>query len=112
MNFSPSRSCVTFQPFNLASYIRIQNPVNKTKTNIQLKNDANMEILQPTKQNDIVKNSNNYKVLKNKHTTDEDKNKQIHSQINKIETEHLKNIIKKLIQKTKHDGAHSRHEHY
>ena len=34
-----------------------------------------------------------YKVSKNKHTTDEDKNNQIHSQI-KIHNEHLKNISK------------------
>ena len=33
----------------------------------------------------------NYKVTKNKHTIDEDKNNQIHSQI-KIHNEHLKNI--------------------
>ena len=38
--------------------------------------------LQPTKQNDMLANNNTYKVSKNKHTTDEDKNKQIHSQIN------------------------------
>ena len=36
-----------------------------------------METLQPTKQNDMFANNNNYKVSKNKHTTDEDKNKQI-----------------------------------
>ena len=41
----------------------------------------------------MVANNNNYKVSKHKHTTDEDKNKQIHSQI-KIHNEHLKNIIK------------------
>ena len=35
----------------------------------------------------------NYKISKNKHTTDEDKNNQIHSQI-KIHNEHLKNINK------------------
>ena len=52
-----------------------------------------METLQPTKQNDMVTNTSNYKVSKNKHTTDEDKNKQIHSQI-KIHNEHLKNINK------------------
>ena len=52
-----------------------------------------METLQPTKQNDLVTNTNNYKVSKNKHITDEDKNKQIHSQI-KIHNEHLKNIHK------------------
>ena len=40
-----------------------------------------METLQPIKQNDMVANNNNYKVSKNKHTTDEDENKQIHSQI-------------------------------
>ena len=49
--------------------------------------------MHPTKQNDIVANNNNYKVSKNKHTTDEDKNKQIHSQI-KILNEHLNNINK------------------
>ena len=54
-------------------------------------NDATMETLQPTKQNDMIANNNKYKVSKNKHTTDEDKNKQIHSQI-KIHNEHLKNI--------------------
>ena len=52
-----------------------------------------METLQPTKQNDMVAINNNYKVSKNKHTTDEDKNKQTHSQI-KIHNEHLTNIIK------------------
>ena len=55
-----------------------------------------METLQPTKQNDMVANNNNYKVSKNKHTTEDkndDKNKQIHSQI-KIHNEHLKNINK------------------
>ena len=35
----------------------------------------------------------NYKVSNNKHTTDEDKNNQIHSQIN-IHNKHLKNITK------------------
>ena len=40
-----------------------------------------MEALQPDKQNDMVANNNDYKVSKNKHTTDEDKNKQLHSQI-------------------------------
>ena len=52
-----------------------------------------METLQPTKQNDIAENNNNCKVSKNKHTTNEDKNNQIHSQM-KIHNEHLKNINK------------------
>ena len=52
-----------------------------------------METLQSTKQNDMVANNNNYKASKNKHTTDEDENKQIHSQI-KVRNEHLKNINK------------------
>ena len=38
--------------------------------------------LQYTKQNDKLANNNTYKVSRNKQTTDEDKNKQIHSQIN------------------------------
>ena len=37
--------------------------------------------------------NNNYKVSKNEHTTNEDKNNQIHSKI-KIHNEHLKNITK------------------
>ena len=41
----------------------------------QLKHNTNIETLQPTKQND------NCKVSKNGHTTNEDKNKHIHSQI-------------------------------
>ena len=45
----------------------------------------------------MVANNNNYKVAKNKHKTDEDKNKQIHSQI-KIHNEHLKNIKGTLMQ--------------
>ena len=49
-----------------------------------------MKTKEPTKQKDIVAYNNNYKVSKNKHTTDEDKNKQIHSLI-KI---HLKKITK------------------
>ena len=44
--------------------------------------------LQTTNQNDMLANNNTYKVSKNKHTTDEDKNKQIHSQTNK----HSRNI--------------------
>ena len=40
-----------------------------------------METLQPTKQNDMVAINNNYKLSKNEQTTNEDKNKQIHSQI-------------------------------
>ena len=52
-----------------------------------------METLQPTKQNDMVATNNNYRVSNNKHTTDEDKNKQINLQI-KIHNEHLKNINK------------------
>ena len=52
-----------------------------------------METLQPTKQNDMAATNNNYRVSNNKHTTDEDKNKQIHLQI-KIHNEHLKNINK------------------
>ena len=38
--------------------------------------------LQYTKQNDMLTNNNPYKVSRNKHITNEDKNKQIHSQIN------------------------------
>ena len=45
--------------------------------------------LQPTKQNDMIGN-NSYKESENKHTTDKDKNKQVHSKI-KI---HFKNITK------------------
>ena len=52
-----------------------------------------METLQPTKHNDMISNNNNYKVSKNKRTTDEDKNKQIRSQI-KLPNEYLKNINK------------------
>ena len=45
--------------------------------------------LRPTKQNEMLANNNTYKVSKNEqHFYNEDKNKQIHSQI-KI---HLKNI--------------------
>ena len=40
-----------------------------------------METLQPTRQNDIVAIKNNYTVSKNENTTNEKKNKQIHSQI-------------------------------
>ena len=53
----------------------------------------------------MVANNINYIVSKNKHTTDEDKNNQIHSQI-KIHNEHLKNINKiekyKKLNLTKH----------
>ena len=52
-----------------------------------------MLTLQNTKQNWMLANNNAYKVLRNKHTIDEDNNKQIHSQI-KIHNEHLKNINK------------------
>ena len=38
--------------------------VNKAKTKIQVKNDANRETLQPTKQNNMAANNNNYKVSK------------------------------------------------
>ena len=38
----------------------------------------------------MIANNNNYKISKNKHTTNEDKNNQIHSQI-KIHNKHLKN---------------------
>ena len=41
-----------------------------------------MLTLQPTKQNDMLANNNTYKVSKNKDTKDEDKSKQILSQIN------------------------------
>ena len=47
----------------------------RLQTTKQLKNNTNIETLQPTKTND------NCKVSKNGHTTNEDKNKQIHSQI-------------------------------
>ena len=40
-----------------------------------------METLQTTRQNDIVAIKNNYTVSKNENTTNENKNKQIHSQI-------------------------------
>ena len=63
------------------------------RTKIQLKSDANIEARQPTNQNDMVAIKHYYKVSKNEHTTIEDKNKQIHSQI-KIHNEHLKNITK------------------
>ena len=52
-----------------------------------------METLQPAKQYYMAANNNTFKVSKNKHTTDTDKNKQIHLQI-KIHNEHLKNINK------------------
>ena len=52
-----------------------------------------METLQPTKQNNMAANINNYKVPKNEQTTNEDKNKQLHSQI-KIHNKHLKNLTK------------------
>ena len=52
-----------------------------------------MEILQPAKQNDMVAINSNYKVSKNEHTTNEDKNKQTHSQI-MIHNKHLKNITR------------------
>ena len=84
---------------------RIKNPINKAKTKIQLKNEANLETLKPNKQNDMVANNNNYKVSNNKRKTDEHKNKQIHSQI-KIHNEHLKNIAKiekyKKLNRTEH----------
>ena len=38
---------------------QIQNPVNKAKSKIQLKHDANVETQQRTKQNDMVTNNNN-----------------------------------------------------
>ena len=42
----PNHSCLTFQPFNLASCIWNQNTKNNNKkTKIQLKNDANMKTL-------------------------------------------------------------------
>ena len=70
-----------------------------------------METLQPTKQNDMVAINNSYKVSKNEHETNEDKNKQIHSQI-KIQNEHLKNITKtdkyKKTEQHLHDGAQNR----
>ena len=90
-----------------------------------------MKTLQPTIQNGIVVNNDNYKVAKNKDATDEDKNKQIHSQI-KIHNEHLKNINKiekykksnmtghkadmnitkiEKYKKTEHDRTQNRHEH-
>ena len=47
----------------------------RLQTTKQLKNNTNIETLQPTKTND------NCKVSKNGHTTNEDKNKQIHSQL-------------------------------
>ena len=81
----------------------IINRQNKTKTKIQLKNDANMETLQPTKQNDSVAINKNYKVSNNERTANEDKNKQIHKQI-KIHNEHLKNITK--IDKYKKNEQH------
>ena len=49
--------------------------------------------MQPAKQNDMVSHSSSCKVSKNKHATDEDKSKQINSQI-KIHNEHLENINK------------------
>ena len=52
-----------------------------------------METLQLIIQNDMVANNSNYEVSKNKHITDEDKNKQAHSQI-KIHNHYLKNINK------------------
>ena len=44
-----------------------------------------METLQPNKQNDTVAINNNHTVSKNKHKNNEDKNKQIHSQIRTLE---------------------------
>ena len=46
------------------------------------------------------------------HFYNEDKNKQVHSQI-KIHKEHLKNTNKiEKYKKTEHDGTQNRHEHY
>ena len=68
---------------------------------MQLKNDANMETLQPTRQNDIVAIKNNYTVSKNENTTNENKNKQIHSQI-KIHNTLEENCWNWQIQKAEH----------
>ena len=61
-----------------------------------------METLQSSKQNGMVIINNNYKVSKNEYKINEDKSKQIHSQI-KMHNEHLKNITK--IDKYKKTGA-------
>ena len=60
-----------------------------------------MEKLQPTKQNDMVANNSNYKISKKEKTTDEHKNKQIHSQI------HSKQKITKIekYKKPEHDAS-------
>ena len=77
----------------------------------------------------MVANNSNYEVSKNKHITDEDKNKQAHSQI-KIHNQYLKNINKnwkitehdehktdmnitknEKYKKLKHGGTQNRHEH-
>ena len=51
--------------------------------------------LQHTKQNVMLANNNTYKVSNNKHTTDEDKNKQIHSHI----SIHPRTLLKFKIEK-------------
>ena len=70
-----------------------------------------METLQPTKQNDMLAINSNYKVSKNEHTSNEDKNKQMHLQI-KIHNEHLKNITKidkyKKTEQYLYNGAQNR----
>ena len=68
-----SRSCLTFQPFNLASCIRYKTIVEKAKIKMQLRKMT--LTLQRTKQNDMLAKSNTYKISKNKHTIDEDKSK-------------------------------------
>ena len=46
----------------------------RLRTKRQLRNDANMETLQPNNQNDMVAINNNYKVSKNEPTTNDNKN--------------------------------------
>ena len=69
---------------------------------------TSVETLQTTKQNAMIAINNNYKVSKNVHTTNEDKNKQIHSQI-KIHNKHLRNIT--IIDKYKKLNRTSTSEH-
>ena len=60
--------------FYLITELFFNQKLMRLRTKRQLRNDANMETLQPNNQNDMVAINNNYKVSKNEHTTNDNKN--------------------------------------
>ena len=65
----PTQNCRRKEiPFYPVTDLYFNQELIRLRTKIQLKNDADLEILQYTKKNDLVAINNNYKVSMNEHS--------------------------------------------